>query len=58
MKSAPKWDGRMESPTGRLDIYTVIYSTLRGKTDKLEEPVNREINVTRSGNFIQTVILA
>ncbi len=24
------------------------YSTLRGKTDKLEEAVNRELNVTRS----------
>ena len=26
----------------------VLYSTLRGKTDKLEEAVNRELNVTRS----------
>ena len=25
-----------------------IYSTLRAKTDKLEEAVNRELNVTRS----------
>ena len=24
------------------------YSTPRGKTDKLEDPVNRELNVTRS----------
>ena len=24
------------------------YSTLRGKTDKLEEPVNRELNVTKT----------
>ena len=24
------------------------YSTLRGKTDKLEEAVNRELNVTRN----------
>ena len=29
------------------------YSTPRAKTDKLEEPVNRELNVTRSWNFIQ-----
>ena len=34
------------------------YSTPRGKTDKLEEPVNRQPNVTRSSNFIQTVDLA
>ena len=34
------------------------YSTLRGKTDKLEEPVNRELNVTRSWNFIYIVNLA
>ena len=34
------------------------YSTLRGKTDKLEEAVNRELNITRSGNFIQTFDLA
>ena len=26
----------------------IMYSTLRGKTDKLEEPVNRKLNVTRS----------
>ena len=39
-------------------ILTIIYSTLRGKTDKLEEAVNRELNVTRSLNFIQTVDLA
>ena len=25
-----------------------LYSTPRGKTGKLEEPVNRELNVTRS----------
>ncbi len=29
-------------------IYDTIYSTLRAKTDKLEEAVNRELNVTRS----------
>ena len=34
------------------------YSTLGGKTDKLDEAVNRELNVTRSWNFIQTVDLA
>ena len=28
------------------------YSTPRGKTDKLEEPVNRELNVTKSWNVI------
>ena len=33
------------------------YSTLRGKTDKLEEAVNRELNVTRRWNFIYTVDL-
>ena len=35
-----------------------IYSTLGGKTDKLDEAVNRELNVTRSWNFVQTVDLA
>jgi len=33
------------------------YSTPRGKTDKLEEPVNREPNVTRSWNFIQLICI-
>ena len=39
-------------------LLSCFYSTLRGKTDKLEEAVNRELNVTRSWNFIQTVDLA
>ena len=34
------------------------HSTPRRKTDKLEEPVNRELDVTRSWNLIQTVDLA
>ena len=34
------------------------YSTPRGKTDKLEEAVNRELNVTRSWNFIHIRNLA
>ena len=42
---------------GKL-INLQMYSTLRAKTDKLEEAVNRELNVTRSWNFIQTVDLA
>ena len=36
---------------GNLNTTTLkqqMYSTLRGKTDKLEEAVNREVNVTRS----------
>ena len=40
---------------GRLDIdrnlrvsYLGRYSTPRGQTDKLEEPVNRKLNVTSS----------
>ena len=37
---------------------SLSYSTPRAKTDKLEEPVNRELNVTRSWNFIQVVDLA
>ena len=41
----------------RLKI-SLVYSTLSGKTDKLEEAVNRELNITRSWNFIQTVDLA
>ena len=40
-----------------LGLYS-IYSTLGGKTDKLDEAVNRELNVTRSWNFVQTVDLA
>ena len=31
-----------------IEILLRLYSTLRGKTDKMEEPVNRELNVTRS----------
>ena len=34
------------------------YSTPRGKTDELEELVNRELNVTRSWNFIYILYLA
>ena len=34
------------------------YSSPRGKTDKLEEPVNRELNVTKSWNLIHIVNLA
>ena len=30
-----------------LEAFT-LYSTLGGKTDKLDEAVNRELNVTRS----------
>ena len=43
----------------RFDILKfACYSTLSGKTDKLDEAVNRELNVTRSWNFIQIVDLA
>ena len=35
--------------TGVKSVATLFtYSTPRGKTDKLEEPVNRELNITRS----------
>ena len=37
---------------------SVRYSALRGRTDKLEVAVNKELNVTRSRNFMQTVDLA
>ena len=37
---------------------TSTYSTLRGKTDKLEEPVNRELNITKNWNFMYIVNLA
>ena len=33
---------------GKEENDRIRYSTPRGKTDKLEEPVNRELNVTRS----------
>ena len=36
----------------------IRYSTPREKTDKMEELVNRELDVTRSGNFIHIVNLA
>ena len=47
--------GRVESEV-RI-VRRMTYSTLRGKTDKLEEAENRELNITRSRNFIQTVDL-
>ena len=34
------------------------YSTLGKRTGKLDEAVNRELNITRSWNLIQTVDLA
>ena len=43
-------------PCQKVLLY--LYSTLGGKTDKLDEAVNRELNVTKSWNFIQTVDLA
>ena len=45
-------------PLLRCFSTTHTYSTPRGETDKLEEPVNRELNVTRSWNFIHIVNLA
>ena len=42
----------------RICFCQMLYSTSRGKTDKLEEPVNRELNVIRSWNFIQILNLA
>ena len=53
-KSTPFRDHNIAQNSG----FKPKYSTLRGKTDKLEEPVNRELNVTKNWNFIQTVILA
>ncbi len=37
------FDGLMDSKKA-----SELYSTPRGKTDKLEEPVNKELNSTRS----------
>ena len=44
-ESALKPEQEGVSSSIRLEV---AYSTLRGKTDKLEEAVKRELNVTRS----------
>ena len=41
-----------------LTEFEKSYSSRRGKACKTDEAVNRELNVTRSWNFVQTVDLA
>ena len=40
--------GSWEGLRGNREGFRGSYSTLGGKTDKLDEAVNRELNVTRS----------
>ena len=46
----PSWTSGISRQTDRENFLKARnnYSRPRGKTDKLEEPVNRELNVTRS----------
>ena len=58
-KQSRGWSGMLfRAKCCALIGLSFCYSTLGGKTGKLDEAANRELNVTRSWNLIQTVDLA